>query len=67
MTHPCAIWLGRGGPNTTAPFRYCLREYWGRQWWGDLPCRGNQARCSCPYPPQPQDGWLRPETQLALL
>ena len=49
--HPCVIWLQQGAGKL--PFRYCLREYGGRSWWGDLPCRGDGSRCRCPYPPQP--------------
>jgi len=58
--HPCVIWLHQGAGKM--PFRYCLREYWGRQSWGDLPCRGNPSRCNCPYPPQPgSDDPLQPQ------
>lgn len=45
--HPCGCIDLNVSPEV---IRYCLRGYWGRQAWQDLPCGGELGRCNCPYP-----------------
>jgi len=64
--HPC----GMTDLNISRePIRYCLRRYWNRGAWSELPCRGDPRRCDCPYPNEYQAKAGKPpqERQLPLI
>lgn len=45
--HLCGI---VNGNSDNQVIRYCLKQQWGREWWHELPCRGDHRLCNCPYP-----------------
>jgi len=47
LDHPCGM-VDAG--ISKEPIRYCLRGEWGREWWHELPCKGDRRLCDCPYP-----------------
>lgn len=38
--HPCTAYYGG------SRLKYCLKRYWPREDWKDLPCRGITGRCN---------------------